>query len=135
MKFTEAEARRMIQRAEGGWEKPGEEKTPQQPAPIEIKDRFKNDWEREYASYLEQLRHLKEIIWWGYECWGFRLADNTFHYPDFPIATSTHFEIHDVKGQKREAWLIKVKTCKELYPFFKWAYTKKEGGVWSVHYI
>ncbi len=105
------------------------------PPPIEVKDRYKNDWERQYASYLEQLRHLKQILWWGYECWGFRLADNTFHYPDFPIVTPTHFEIHDVKGRKRETWLVKVKTCKDLYPWIKWAYVKKEKGNWVVRYI
>jgi len=102
-----------------------------EPKPIIPLDRYKNQWERDYASYLEQLVHLREIIDYRYEDLGFRIADNTFHYPDFFVITKTRFEIHEVKGRKRDAWLIKYKFCREHYPWYRWTCVKKVKGVWE----
>ena len=83
------------------------------------------------------LLHLKELLWYGYECWGFRLADNTFLYPDFPIAFANppRIEIHDTKGWLREDAHIKTKIAAEMYPVFKWAYVKKIKGDWVTRYV
>ena len=136
LNYTEEEARRLMKRA--NWHRGmvvTEDTKPQQPAPIEIKDRYKNNWERQYAIHLEQLRHLKQIQDWQYENIGFRIGEDCFHYPDFFITFRDHFEIHDIKGHKRQNWVTKVKACKERYPFFRWAYVKKEKGNWVVRYI
>jgi len=134
-RMTELELQAHLKRAGQGWVVEEEQPVPALPGPLDVGDRYRNDWEREYASYLEQLKHLREILSWDYENVGLRIAGNTFHYPDFFIAYSGHFEFHDVKGQKREAWWIKVKACKERYPYFKYAYTKKIKGAWEVTYI
>lgn len=137
-KWSEEDVDRHMARARSHWQNPDIAELEQRqpiPRPLQIKDRFKNKWERDYASYLEQLRHLRKIVWWGYECWGFRLADKTFIYPDFPIAYPTHFEIHDTKGHRRPQWWAKFKMLKELYPVFRFATVKKEKGRWEVKYI
>ncbi len=98
-------------------------------------DRFKNQWERDYASYLEQLRLLHQIEWWAYESWGFRLADNTYIYPDFAICFPDHIEIHDTKGELKAQWWAKFKILKELFPMFRYATVKKVSGEWVVKYV
>lgn len=105
------------------------------PGPVEFKDPYKNNTEREYASYLDALKHMKEIVWWAYEAWGFRIADNTFIYPDFAIAYKTHIEIHDTKGHVRPQWWVKFKTLKEICPIFRYATVKKEKGEWKKYYL
>lgn len=105
------------------------------PIPNAFKDRYKNTWEREYASYLEQLKHLHQICWWAYEAWGFRLADDTFIYPDFAVCYPDHIEIHDTKGELKAQWWAKFKVLKELFPMFKYATVKKISGEWVVKYV
>jgi len=105
------------------------------PVPGAFQDRYKNSWERKYATYLDQLKHLHEIQWWAYEAWGFRLADNTFIYPDFAICYPDHIEIHDTKGELKAQWWAKFKILKELYPMFMYATVKKIKSEWEVKYI
>ena len=138
--FDEKFAKDAMDRANNHWKTPEGNPDVQhimsrQPGPIEVKDRYKNKWEREYASYLDQLKHLKEILWWEYEFWGFRLADNTFIYPDFAIAYPDRFEIHDTKGHLRPQWWVKFKTLKERNPYLRFATVKKIKGLWEVKYL
>ena len=135
MNFTEEDVARHMARARSGWKDPEREIREISPQPINPPDRYKNKWERDYASYLEQRRHLREILWWGYECWGFRLADSTFIYPDFPVITMEHFEIHDTKGYLRPGWWAKFKVLKEMYPYMRFATVKKIKGLWEVKYL
>lgn len=102
------------------------------PPILDLEDRFKNSWERAYAGHLDLLKSTGEIRWWEYECWGFRLAEKTFHYPDFPVVLRNgSLEIHEVKGHKKQAWLIKFKTCREMYPFLTWRCFQKKDGRWE----
>ena len=105
------------------------------PVPGAFEDRYKNKWEREYASYLDQLKHLHQINWWAYEPWTFRLADNTHIKPDFVIAYPDCIEIHDTKGFKRPQWWAKFKILKDICPIFKYATVKKISGEWVVSYV
>jgi hypothetical protein len=97
-------------------------------------DRFKNQWERDYASYLEQLRHLHQIEWWAYECINLRLADNTYYRPDFLVVTENEIQIHEVKGRMRNEGLVKFKIAMNCYPFFRFKMVKKINGTWSQIY-
>jgi hypothetical protein len=101
------------------------------PAPLPTEDRYRNKWEREYAGRLDQRKYLKEIRDYQYENVGFRLADKCFFYPDFFIAMSTHFEVHDVKGFMRDDALVKLKIAKDMYPWFRWVIVKKVKGEWE----
>lgn len=135
-RMTEVAVQEQIKRAARGWVPEEEKPRPDLPGPLDIDDRYKNNWEREYGEvHLEQRRHLGEILDWQYENVGLRIAANTFHYPDFFVTFPDHFEFHDVKGFKRETWLVKIKACKERYPYFKYGYVKKEKGIWEVYYL
>jgi hypothetical protein len=107
------------------------------PSPVfdAFKDPYKNDTERSYASYLEQLRHMKVIKAWHYEPWKINLAPRTDIIPDWLLVYDTHFEIHDTKGHLRPQWWAKFKVCKKLFPYFKYAIVKKIKAEWIVEYV
>lgn len=105
------------------------------PIPESFKDPYKNDLERSYASYLEQLRHLHVVRAWHYEPWKINLAPRTDIIPDWLLVYDDHFEIHDTKGHVRPQWWVKFKICKELFPYFKYAIVKREKGEWQIAYI
>lgn len=100
------------------------------PKPIIPKPRYRNKTESQYADYLEQLKHLKEIIDWRYEALGFRLADGCFHYPDFLVVYHDRFEVHEVKGFLRDDAAAKFKIAKEMFPWVMWRMIRKEKGQW-----
>jgi hypothetical protein len=126
MQFTETDVERLL--GDGV-------KRKKLPQPIIKTDRYDNKWERDYAQYLNQLRHLHEILFWNYHDFGFRLAGGCFFYPDFFITCPDHFEVHDVKGFMRDDAHVKLKMGKELWPYFRWAYTRKIKGRWEIFYI
>lgn len=100
------------------------------PKPLIPNAPYKNKTEAAYASYLDQLKYLKEIIDWRYEAIGFRLAKGTFHYPDFLVICKDRIEIREVKGFLRDDAAVKFKTCREMFPWFVWRMIKKEKGQW-----
>ena len=101
-------------------------------APVLRPDRFKNKWERDYATtQLEVQKHMGLILDWRYEALSFRLADATHLHPDFLVITKTGFEIHEVKGLAREKWWARFKIAVEMYPWFRWFVCERQKGEWE----
>lgn len=88
--------------------------------------------EAKYSDHLRLLWLAKEIQWYGFQPWKFRLAGNTFYTPDFGVVTKEGFlEAHDCKGRKMKPnsaggktasyWCeedakIKIKIAAEMHP-------------------
>jgi len=100
------------------------------PKPIIPEPRYRNKTEAAYAQYLDQLKHLKEIIDWKYESLGFRLASGSFHYPDFLVIYRDRIEVHETKGFLRGDSREKFVVAKEMFPWFVWKMIRKEKGQW-----
>jgi hypothetical protein len=80
-----------------------------------------NKTEEAYAKYLDTLKALGDVLWWKFEAFKLRLADNTFLTMDFAVMNSAfELEQHDVKGSfamiEDDAW-AKTKIAAAEYPF------------------
>lgn len=87
-----------------------------------------NKLEAKYASHLEELLRLGEILEYKFDALKLRLADKTFYTPDFFVLTKElELEIHEVKGFWEDDARVKIKVAASLYPFrFKAVQWKKE---------
>ena len=79
--------------------------------------KYKSKWEQEYADVLQARLLAGEITWWKYESIRFRLAEGAMVTIDFAVVTKDGtFEMHEVKGQWREAAKVRWKFLLENYP-------------------
>lgn len=77
-----------------------------------------NKTEAEYAALLEARKAAGEVLWFKFEGFKLRLADNTFYTPDFAVLLrSGAMECHEVKGFMRDDANVKIKVAADLYPF------------------
>lgn len=78
---------------------------------------FKSTWEEQYNAILEARLVAGEIQWFKYESLRFKLAEGAWLNLDFAVvAADGTFEMHEVKGQWREAARVRWKVVKETYP-------------------
>ena len=95
-----------------------------------------NQTEAAYSRKLELMKAAGEILWFSFEGLKFRLADNTFYTPDFPVMRADGvIEIHEVKGMWTDDARVKIKMAAELFPFRFVAVKKARGGQWSSEYF
>ena len=106
-------------------------KTPisEKPKPI-IPATKMNKTEARFAEYLEQLKHLREIVDWRFEPIRFRMATKTGYTPDFMAIYPQHITFYEVKGFMRDDAAVKVKTTAEMYPWFRWFVVYWKKGEW-----
>src|SRR5690349_6901766 len=91
-----------------------------------------NKTEAAYGQHLELLKRAGEVLWYRFEGFKLRLADNTFYTPDYAVmAASGQLECHEVKGFWQDDARVKIKVAAEQYPLrfgaIK-ALAKKSGG-------
>jgi len=95
-----------------------------------------NKTEAAYGKHLEGRKHAGEVLWYCFEGLKFRLADNTFYTPDYPVLMADlSLEIHEVKGFWQDDARVKIKVAASMFPFKFKAVTakpKKAGGGWEV---
>ena len=105
---------------------------PLKPKPRPLKPKQKmNKTEAKYADFLEQRKHLKEIIDYRFEPFGLRLAPNTFYHPDFIVVFPDRFEIHEVKGFWRDDAKVKYKVAADMFPWVRFMVVKLKKGVFE----
>jgi hypothetical protein len=99
-----------------------------------------NRAESKYAEYLRERLMVGEIRWWAFECWKFRLADDTYYTPDFIVVDNAlRIEAHEVKAEwstGKPGWQedarIKIKVAAEQYPIRFVAMTLMKDHSWHV---
>lgn len=95
-----------------------------------------NKTETAYAGFLNTLIACGDVIWWRFEGYKFRLADNTFYSPDFAVMrASGHLEMHEVKGHWQDDARVKIKVAASIYPhefIAVQALPKSKGAGWKV---
>ena len=106
------------------------------PKPI-IPDSRMNKTEARFADYLEQLKHMKEIMAWLFEPMKFILAQNvkrarngTVYIPDFLAVYPGHFTFYEVKGFWRDDALVKIKVAADMFPWFNWIAVQWKKDQW-----
>ncbi len=110
-----------------------------------LKTGARNKTEAAYEQHLELRKQAGEILWYDFERFTFRLADDTRYTPDFAVLLASGIiECHEVKGTtsiKRasgekvkapyfiEDAKVKVKVAADRFPFvFKIVY--RVNGNW-----
>lgn len=64
-----------------------------------LKTGERNKTEAAYEQHLELRRQVGEILWYGFERFTFRLADDTRYTPDFSVLLASGIiECHELKG-------------------------------------
>lgn len=77
-----------------------------------------NGLEAAYAEHLAALEMHSHILWWRFEGFSLRLADGAHYTPDFAVMLPDGtIELHETKGQWREAARIRIKVAAETFPF------------------
>lgn len=77
-----------------------------------------NKTEAAYGDFLELRKRAGEVLWYKFEGMKFKLADNTFYTPDYPVLLADHtMEMHEIKGFMTEDANVKIKIAADLYPF------------------
>jgi len=116
--------REMIEKAEAKLaakkppEKPKQRPTAKARAIDPDKER-QNKHERIYDDHLKARLQRGEIVFYKFEPFNLRLAENTYYRPDFVvIASDGTVEIHEVKGFWRDDARVKIKAVAAMFwPF------------------
>lgn len=83
-----------------------------------LRPRQMNRMESAYGLELELRKRVGEILWWEFQCWKLRLADDTQYTPDFAVMLANgEMEIHETKGFLRDDAAVKLKVAAQMYPF------------------
>jgi hypothetical protein len=88
-----------------------------------------NGLERRYASYLDGLVQIGDVLGYWFDAVKLRLAEKTFYSPDFMVLTGAfEIEMHEVKGNYWEDDArVKIKVAADKFPFKFFGITWKNG--------
>jgi len=79
-----------------------------------------NKLEERYARYLELRERREEIRGYVVEGLRFRLGDGATYKPDFNVwMADGSVEIHETKGEWREAARVRIRVAADRFPMFK----------------
>lgn len=84
-----------------------------------MKSRGMNKLEAQYAQHLDLQKFAGEIFWWGYERVRLKVGNGAWFKPDFYVLREEGgpIELHETKGHRREAAIVRIKACADEYPF------------------
>lgn len=80
-----------------------------------------NKWEAQFSQTLEYRKSAGELVWWAFEPFRIRLAEDCWYRPDFvTVDANGKTEIYEVKGFMRVAARLRLKVAAEKlpYPFY-----------------
>jgi len=86
---------------------------------------------------LELLRRANAILDWSYEDVKLRISNSGVYTPDFLVINEDEIQFHEVKGQRREAGMVRLRTAAHHH---RWArfflVTKQKRGIgWKVEEV
>lgn len=97
-----------------------------------------NKTEAAYQAHLEARKQAGEVVWYAFEAYTFKLADNTRYTPDFAVMLASGvMEFHEVKGAKaifEDDAKVKIKVAADRFPhqfIAVFPIAKKRGGGWE----
>lgn len=103
-----------------------------------------NKTEQCYADWLQAMRQRGEILWFGFECWTFKLAKDTRYTPDFVVQLPNgELLLVEVKGRAKggkyfaeDDAKVKVKVAAAAFPMLRIKIVWPDGnGGWDEEHI
>jgi len=95
---------------------------------------YRSKLEMEYTAYLETLHLAGKIASWHYETIKLRLGQGVWYIPDVLVVPpgSGRLEMHEIKGAYvHEKGRVKFHSAVDRYPWFRWFWVTRQGGVWK----
>jgi hypothetical protein len=76
-----------------------------------------NGTEAKMAAFLEAKKQVGEVLWYAFEQYTFKLANDTRYTPDFAVLLANYeLEFWEVKGFWRDDAKVKIKVAASLFP-------------------
>lgn len=92
---------------------------------------YRSKWELRYSEHLELERIAGLNRGWEYETERFEIGIGATFKPDFPVrAIDGVLELHEVKGFRREAAIVRLKSAAKQYPQHRWYLVTLKAGQW-----
>lgn len=95
-----------------------------------------NGLETRYVNeVLKIAKHQGKILGFWFEPLRFRIAKNLNYTGDFVVQTPDGWDLHEVKGRKWPAEMVRFKTVTEMEPFslmFKFYLCQRIAGNWQI---
>lgn len=115
-------------------------------APNVPRSMFRSQLENDYYNHLYALQAAGEVLWFGYECWKFKIGETTrgdgiWYKPDFVVVNREgEIELHEtkkpkdekgrwVKGQKQA--VSRLNSAAGTYPPLRWILVEGSRGGWK----
>ena len=93
---------------------------------------YRNKWEAEYASYLQDMTRFGILESWHYESVKLKIGNGAFYMPDFMLVLKGGvYQFHEVKGFQRQAGMVRLRAAAMQYAFWRFYLITKVGGEWS----
>lgn len=87
-----------------------------------------NKWEAQFSQTLEHRKTVGELVWWAFEPFRIRLAEDCWYRPDFvTVDAQGKTEIWEVKGFMREAARLRLRIAAEKLPYPFYLVRKNKG--------
>lgn len=98
-------------------------------------DHYKSNLERRYALWLDSQKSRGEIRDWTYEALKLRIGpvgENAWYTPDFLVtATDGRQEIHETKGYRERAGVVRFKAAAEIHKGFRFVLVEQMKNEWK----
>jgi len=96
---------------------------------------YRSSWESQYAEHLKALKTAGTIQSWAYEAIRLRIADKGVYTPDFMVVTPEEIQMHEVKGQRREAGMVRLRTAAHQHRWARFFLVTKTRGNWVIEEV
>ena len=96
---------------------------------------FKSNWEAQYYEHLRARKQAGEIIEFSYESIRLRISDKGFYTPDFIVILENEIQFHEVKGQRREAGMVRIRTAAYQHRWTRFLLVTKKRNSWIIEEI
>lgn len=96
---------------------------------------YRSSWEEQYSEHLKAAKQAGSITNWAYEAVRLRIADKGVYTPDFLVITPEEIQFHEVKGQRREAGMVRLRTAAFAHRWARFFLVTKSRGGWQIEEV
>jgi len=105
------------------------------PKPSQRPYKYRSSWEEQYARYLEYRKISSEIIDYSYEIVKLRISDTGLYTPDFLVWDADELQFHEVKGMRREAGMVRLRTAAHQVRWARFFLVTKNKNKWKIEEV
>lgn len=82
-----------------------------------VEPTFDSKWEERYYRHLIAQRNAGQIVEFWWKGFKFKVGEGAWYTPEaIVLGNDGYLQLHEVKGYKREAAMVRYKAARERYP-------------------